>query len=150
MNKMDLSPRELLEFERGFAILDLEKDGSVTVKELHYFMTTLGKNPTDSELMAMINAVDTDGNGSIEFPEFLNAMSAKMCSSPKDEELREAFHIFDRDNTGYIGVDQIRLVMLDLNTKVAEEELEDMVREGDIDGDGYLSYEEFVEMMTTK
>ncbi|XP_034478832.1 neo-calmodulin-like [Drosophila innubila] len=150
MNKMELSPRELLEFERAFAMLDLEKDGSVTVKELHYFMATLGKNPSESELMAMINAVDTDGNGSIEFPEFLNTMTAKMCTCPNDEELREAFHVFDKDNSGYIGVDQIRVVMLDLNTKVSEEELEDMVREGDIDGDGYLSYEEFVELMTTQ
>ncbi|KAM8711224.1 hypothetical protein ACLKA7_000374 [Drosophila subpalustris] len=147
---MELTARELREFERAFALLDVEQDGSITIKELNQFLTTLGKKPTEGELMAMINAVDSDGNGAIEFSEFLNAMTTRMCQLPLEEELREAFRIFDKDNNGYIGVDQLRVVMLDLNQKLGEDELEDMIREGDFDGDGYLSYEEFVDMMTTR
>ena len=147
---MDISAREMLEFERAFALLDVEQDGHITIKELVQFMQTLGKKPTESEIMDMINAVDSDGNGSIEFSEFLNAMTTKMCQIPNDDELREAFHIFDKECSGYIGVDQIRVVMLDLNTKLGEDELEEMIREADYDGDGFLNYEEFVQMMTSK
>jgi len=147
---MDLTPRELLEFERAFAMLDYEKDGTVTTKELNHFMHKLGKKPTESELQEMINAVDTNGNGDIEFTEFLNSMTQKMCQEPNDDEVREVFRIFDKDNSGYITVDNIRVVMLDLNIQLGEEELEEMVRDADMDADGYVSYEDFFGMMTTR
>lgn len=41
-------------------------------------MRSLGQNPTESELQDMINEVDADGNGTIDFPEFLNLMARKM------------------------------------------------------------------------
>jgi calmodulin len=41
-------------------------------------MRSLGQNPTEAELQDMINEVDADGNGTIDFPEFLNLMQRKM------------------------------------------------------------------------
>lgn len=41
-------------------------------------MRSLGQNPTEAELQDMINEVDADGNGTIDFPEFLNLMARKM------------------------------------------------------------------------
>lgn len=41
-------------------------------------MRSLGQNPTEAELVDMINEVDADGNGTIDFPEFLNLMARKM------------------------------------------------------------------------
>ena len=54
-------------------------------------------HPSDEELEEMINEVDTDGNGVLEFPEFLSLMATKIRSVDTEEELVEAFKIFDRD-----------------------------------------------------
>lgn len=52
--------------------------GFITSEELGTVMTSLGKNFTDSELQAMIKEVDADGNGAIDFHEFLNLMAHKL------------------------------------------------------------------------
>ena len=52
--------------------------GTITTKELGTVMRSLGQNPTEAELQDMINEVDADGNGTIDFPEFLALMARKM------------------------------------------------------------------------
>ena len=54
-------------------------------------MRSLGQNPTEAELQDMINEVDADGNGTIDFPEFLTMMARKMKDADSEEEIREAF-----------------------------------------------------------
>ena len=48
----------------------------------------------------MINEVDADGNGTIDFPEFLTMMARKMKETDSEEEIREAFRVFDKVNFG--------------------------------------------------
>uniref|UniRef100_A0A8D2DRV0 EF-hand domain-containing protein n=1 Tax=Sciurus vulgaris TaxID=55149 RepID=A0A8D2DRV0_SCIVU len=62
-------------------------------------MRSLGQNPTEAELQDMINEVDADGNGTIDFPEFLTMMARKMKDTDSEEEIREAFRVFDKDAT---------------------------------------------------
>ncbi|XP_073105225.1 calmodulin-like [Elaeis guineensis] len=52
--------------------------GLITAKELDTVMTSLGQNPTEAELQDMINEVDADQNGAIDFHEFLNLMACKV------------------------------------------------------------------------
>ena len=98
----------------------------------------------------MINAVDTDGNGTIDFPEFLTVMARKKKDTNSEEEIREAFRVFDKDGNGYISAPELRHVMTNLGEKLTDGEVEEMIREADIDGDGEVNYEEFVQMMTAK
>ncbi|URD87531.1 hypothetical protein MUK42_26602 [Musa troglodytarum] len=62
-------------------------------------MRSLGQNPTEAELQDMINEVDADGNGTIDFPEFLNLMARKMKDTDSEEELKEAFECLTRTRT---------------------------------------------------
>ena len=48
------------------------------MEELATVIRSLDQNPTEEELHDMINEVDADGNGTIEFAEFLNLMAKKM------------------------------------------------------------------------
>lgn len=77
-------------------------------------MRSLGQNPTEAELQDMINEVDADGNGTIDFPEFLTMMARKMRDTDSEEEIREAFKVFDRDNNGFISAAELRHVMTNL------------------------------------
>lgn len=82
------------------------------------------------------------GNGTIDFQEFL-VMMARQIKSPLDEELelRESFKVFDKNGDGYINASELRHVMTSLGEKLTEEEVIEMIREADIDGDGKVNYE---------
>jgi calmodulin len=62
-------------------------------------------------------------------------------------EIKEAFKVFDRDGTGLIPVGALRHVLTSLGERLTDEELNDMIREAHVDGDGQVKYEEFVDMM---
>ena len=51
----------------------------------------------------MINKVDADGNGTIDFPEFLTMMARKMKDTDSEEEIREAFRVFDKADWRQLG-----------------------------------------------
>lgn len=66
-----LTEEQIAEFKEAFSLFDKDGDGTITSKELGTVMRSLGQNPTEAELQDMINEVDADGNGDIDFPEFL-------------------------------------------------------------------------------
>jgi calmodulin len=84
-------------------------------------MRSLGQNPTEAELVDMINEVDADGNGTIDFPEFLTMMARKMKDSDSEEEIIEAFKVFDKDGNGFISSAELRHVMTNLGEKLTDE-----------------------------
>ncbi|GFS05793.1 calmodulin [Elysia marginata] len=94
----------LPEFKEAFSLFDKDNDGTITTKELGTVMRSLGQNPTEAELQDMINEVDVDGNGTIDFAEFLTMMSRKRSDTDEDEEIREAFRVFDKAKTRKIYV----------------------------------------------
>jgi Ca2+-binding EF-hand superfamily protein len=89
-------------------------DGTITTFELGTVMRSLGQNPTEAELQDMINEVDADGNGTIDFPEFLTMMARKMRDTDSEEEIKEAFKVFDKDGNGFISAAELRHVMTNL------------------------------------
>ena len=135
-------------------------------------MRSLGQNPSESELQDMINEVDADNNGTIDFPgrgrlhisfyatsayntlEFLTMMARKMKDTDSEDEIRaslsitvtlnladlqqEAFKVFDRDNNGFISAAELRHVMTSIGEKLTDDEVDEMIREADQDGDGRI------------
>ncbi|KAK3809400.1 MAG: putative calmodulin [Benniella sp.] len=145
-----LTDDQISEFKEAFALFDKDGDGTITTKELGAVMRSLGQNPTESELQDMVNEVDADGNGTIDFPEFLTMMARKMKDTDSEDEIKEAFKVFDKDGNGYISPAELRHVMANLGEKLSDEEIDQMVREADQDGDGNINYDEFVKMMMSK
>lgn len=136
------------EYREAFDLFDKDGDGSITTSELGVVMRSLGQEPTVKELENMIKEIDEDGNGAIDFDEFLHMMAKKHaeCADP-EEELREAFQVFDKDGNGYISKEELHLVMNNLGEKLTDDEIAEMIKEADADGDGQVNYREFVSMM---
>ena len=70
--------------------------------------------------------------------EFLTMMARKMKDTDSEEEIREAFKVFDRDNNGFISAAELRHVMTSIGEKLSDDEVDEMIREADQDGDGRI------------
>lgn len=138
-------------FEEAFNLFDKDGDGSITPSDLGLVMGSLGHKVTEDELHDMITEEDADGSGTIEFLDFLRlvAVHKKVERKQFEKEHREAFRVFDKDDSGLIDATKLRNVMNGLGQKVTDEEVDDMIREADFDGDGHINYEEFLMMMMT-
>ncbi|XP_023578047.1 calmodulin-like [Octodon degus] len=145
-----LTEEQIAEFKEAFSLCDKDGDGTVTAKELGAVVRSPGQNPTETELQDITHEVGVDCNGTLSFPEFLTMMARKMKDTDSEEEIREAFCVFGKDGSGYISAAELRHVMTNFGEKLTDEEVDEMIREADTDGDGQENYEDFVQMMTAK
>ncbi|GFH46458.1 calmodulin [Chaetoceros tenuissimus] len=145
-----LTHDQIEEFKRAFCLFDKNGDGTITTSELGNVLREHGENPTEAQLQDMINEVDADGNGTICFPEFLTMMARKMKDTDTEAEIIESFRVFDKDGNGFISKAELSHVMTNLGERLTVKEVDNMIREADIDGDGQVNYEEFVKMMMSK
>ncbi|KAK8702109.1 hypothetical protein V6N13_020478 [Hibiscus sabdariffa] len=141
-----LTGDQISEFREAFNLIDKDSDGYITMEELATVIQALDVNPTKEEVQGMMSEVDVQGNGTVDFDDFLKIMARKMKENVIDE-LQEAFKVFDRDQDGFISANELRQVMMNLGERLTVEEAEQMIREADVDGDGLVSYEEFARMM---
>lgn len=132
---------------QAFSLFDKSGSGTISKTELTALLRTMGQNPTDSEVNDMINEVDVDGSGVVEFEEFVNFFARLMKNLNPQNEVREAFRRFDPDNEGSIGIQELRYILSNLPVKVSEEEVNAMLEAGDANKDGKISFEEFREMI---
>jgi len=144
-----LTEEQTAEFREAFALFDKDGDGTISTKELGTVMKSLGQKPTVAELNDMINEVDQDGNGEIDFEEFLSMMAKKLKETDLEEDIREAFRVFDKNSSGIISTLELRHIMTNLGEKLKDSEIDEMIRHADIDGDGSVNYNEWVTMMTS-
>ena len=146
----ELTEDEIAEFKEAYSLYDTDGDGAITSEELGTIMRSLGQDPTEAELKDMITEVDADNNGMIDFPEFLTMMQCKTKDSDPEEDILEAFRVLDKDGNGSICASDLKIVMTNLGENLTDEEIEEMIKEADIDGDGLVNYEDFIKMMMSK
>jgi len=127
--------------------LPLHLTGSIELNELKQVMKKLDQNPTEGELIEMINSVDDNGDNEIDFNEFLVLMKSRIGEKDPDKELRDAFNVFDSDGSGSIDRKELKRLMKKLGQALSDMELDAMMDEVDTDGNGEISFAEFKAMM---
>ncbi|KAF4967882.1 hypothetical protein F66182_17900, partial [Fusarium sp. NRRL 66182] len=123
---------------------DKDGNGEITAEELRDVMRSLGQNPTESELQDIVNELDVDHTGTIDFDEFLTMMVHKGKATDEEAELRAAFEVFDRDGSCTISADEMRHVMKSIGDELTDAEIEEMIKEADTDGNGSIDCEFFL------
>lgn len=139
-----LTRAQVQEFKEAFDIFDVDGGGTITAEELSEVMRSLGQKPTKEQLYAMVAEMDADGDGAIDFAEFLTMMLRRMNEGDPEQELRDVFAVFDKDQSGTINAEELRSVMRVVGEKLTDQEIDDAIRLADTTGDGEVDYEEFV------
>merc|ERR1712232_1446999 len=96
-----LTDDQLDEIREAFSLFDADASGMIDVRELKAAMRALGFE-VKNELKKMVTDIDNDGNGTIEFGEFLQMMTGKMGEKDTREDIERVFKLFDDDNTSKI------------------------------------------------
>merc|ERR1712098_426296 len=134
----------------GFSLFDSDASGAIDVRELKSAMRALGFEVKNEELKKMVSDVDNDGNGTIEFGEFLAMMTGKMGEKDSREDIDKVFKLFDNDSTNKISFRNLARVAEELGETIDDEELQDMINQADRDGDGEINADEFYRIMKKK
>ena len=141
---------QIAEFQEAFALFDRKGDGTIPVEELPTVLRALGLDRQKDRYEAMMSKLTVDKNGMLDFPQFLELMEPVLEETDMEDELLEAFQLFDKDKNGFISVATMRYLLSDLEQKLTEEEIDAIIDMADIDGNGMIDYKKFIKRMSSK
>ena len=113
-------------------------------------MIALGFESKNNSIVQMITDLDADGSGAIDFSEWLALMTKRVNDKDSRANINKIFALYDDERTGFISTKNLRRVASELGENVTNEELEELIRRADNDGDGLVSEEEFYVILTRK
>ncbi|CAN1811117.1 Calcium-dependent protein kinase 21 [Linum perenne] len=141
----NLSEEEIRGLNTVFMNLDTDQSGTITFEELKIGLARLGSKLTENEVKQLMEAADVDGNGTIDYSEFISATMHRYRLE-KNEHLYKAFQHFDKDGSGYITREDLTNAMVQYGIG-DEAGMKGIMDEVDTDNDGRINYDEFCVMM---
>lgn len=149
MIKRKLTLEQLNECREAFGMYDDDNDGIISTKELKPALRALGYNP-NSVVLDKIKAIDDeseDGEGRLEYEDFLNLVCQQIRYSFTSKDMLEDFEAIDVNKDGKISQLELRNYLDSLRMPFSVEEIDEIVYTADLDNDGTIDYKEFVIMM---
>ncbi|XP_022720914.1 calcium-dependent protein kinase 3-like isoform X2 [Durio zibethinus] len=141
----NLSEEEIIGLKEMFKSMDTDNSGTITFEELKAGLPRLGTKLSESEVRQLMEAADVNGNGTIDYIEFITA-TMHLNRMEREEHLYTAFQHFDKDNSGYITMEELEQALRKYNMG-DEKTIKEIITEVDTDMDGRINYDEFVAMM---
>ncbi|XP_065266922.1 uncharacterized protein LOC135883629 isoform X2 [Emys orbicularis] len=145
--KLVLTEEQKQQLREAFDLLDTDGTGTVDVKDLKVSIRALGYEPKKEEMKKIVSEVDKEGSGKINFDSFLYAMTQKMSEPESREDILKAFKLFDDNGTGKISFQNLKRVAGEIGENLTDEELQEMIDEADVDGDGEVNEQEFLRII---
>lgn len=144
-------PEKEAMMRKAFQMFDTGKTGFIESSKIATILNTLGHNFVDEELQAVIEGHDPEKTGKLNFDAF-SEIASHFLEDEDDEamqqELKEAFRLYDREGNGYITTGTLREILKALDDKLTSDDLDGIIAEIDTDGSGTVDFDEFMEMMT--
>ncbi|XP_074192893.1 calcium-binding protein 2 isoform X3 [Rhinolophus sinicus] len=146
----ELRPEEIEELQVAFQEFDRDQDGYIGYQELGACMRTLGFMPTEMELIEISQQIS---GGKVDFDDFVELMGPKLLAETADmigvRELRDAFREFDTNGDGRISLGELRVALKTLlGERLSQRDVDEILHDMDLNGDGLVDFEEFVRMMS--
>lgn len=141
-----ISKEDRAELLKQFLAWDKNRDGVLSKDEIFDSYCNVYGSIDKDIVENMIKSVDSDGNGVIDYNEFLNCtMNRDKIIS--DKNLQYAFNVFDRDGNGSISIEEIMSIFKKTSNTVDKKIFEKMMKDVDGNGDGKIEFNEFKSIM---
>ena len=135
------------ELKEAFTMFDRDKDGLINYNELGNVLKSQGFTPSNQELLEMIADVDENEDDKINFEEFLLLMYSRLKKADIENELNEAFSVYDKNGSGLISVREFKRIMSALGEKILEEEIDEIIQKVDPKNRGYINYKDLTKII---
>ncbi len=146
----ELEDEELHKIRKLFAACDEDGSGSISFAEAKKLFTEINKNLPNKEKVRKMMETDVNSDGTITFHEFINLYKKLVLTRARELKIREAFKICDLDQNGNISVSELKKVMIEVGEHLSDDQLNEMIKEVDLNGDGIINLEEFINLMGLK
>ncbi|XP_059145788.1 uncharacterized protein LOC131932913 [Physella acuta] len=134
------------ELQEAFT-MNCSSDNTIPPSKLGVVIRSIGRAPTEAQLESLCSEFRNKGINALTLAQ-VDAIITKYGFSPESPDaLRDAFRIFDKDGNGLINASEIRHILCNLGEKLTDEEVDEMIREADLTGDGQINFEEFVRIL---
>lgn len=144
-SNLKLSVKEMQEYQEAFNFFDTDKDGYVSLSDVGRLMRSVGLFPSESELQQLTTMTSRN---KVDFSEFLNlASNCVVDASINENQMRESFRMFDNFGNGLVNLMQMRNALQNMGEKLRDDEIDELIREADIDAEGYVNYEDLVKIL---
>jgi calmodulin len=144
----NLTEMEIALYKEAFQIFDKHSEGYISTKELGTIFNSLGINISEEDLIEIITIYDNDQNNSmIDFITFLDIIAKKKDDIYKEEDLINAFRIFDKEGNGKISIKELRYVMMSSGVDFNENYIKDIINESNVDNDEFIDYHKFIKLL---
>lgn len=129
-----------------FKLFDKDGDNTLSTDELSKALKSIGVCLTYKEIQVAIKEITKNKKGKIEFKEFRDFLVRQYKHKSLEAQARESFRIFDRDGNGTIDRKELKHAMKMLGEDLTDDEVEQMMKEADENGDGKINFDEFLRL----
>lgn len=139
--------RLLAGLRTAFDMFDKDGSGSIDIHELAQVLKSLGQYPTPVELAELMERMDTNRNGVVEWEEFSEALVGQAQDEETEQQLREVqevFALFDADGSGALSAAEVQRALRILGVTLSADEVALLVQEIDANGDGEITCDELL------
>lgn len=138
-----LNAKQQEELKEAFIIYDSDGDGKVNRDQAACVLRSIALSPTNEELTNMLG----DRERLFSLNDLQTIIATKAPPFESEEDLKEAFRIFDKDGAGYIDVKELRHVLVHLGEKLSDDEVDELLREVELTGDNQINNDEVVRVI---
>ena len=146
IKKLDIPEDKIAEYKEAFDMFDKDGSGTIDVGEIVKIMKNFGYPIKKSEAQRMISEIDDNGDGELDFEEFVTLMEKQTnyVDQTEEELVLAAFKSFDKDHDGKITNHELKYLLTQMGDKFTDEELNLLFQESNLDINGTLDYQDFI------
>lgn len=134
-----------LRIREAFRMLDRDGNQTIDVKEVETFILNQGMNIQQGELQELIEKIDTNRDGNIQYSEFEKVMEDIFESGAEEKMLKQIFDSIDRDHDGILRVNELKYALYCLGEEVSDTDVDNMIRFA-TNGNDFVTFEDFLRM----
>lgn len=135
---------QLSEYKEAFSLYDKKGNGTVENAAVGDLLRAVGQNPTNAQVAELVQSLQKP----LTFDAFVD-LASKGNFKPQGtvEEFVQGFQVFDKDGNGFISSGELRYVLTSLGEKLSEAEVDELLKNAEVDKNGFVNYESFVKMI---